>query len=57
MYKDFQSEKVLLTEEMKKKREDDIMKKEKQEITLCNSCGQSMFEVQAELQYPPWLHQ
>ncbi|MCX6259024.1 MAG: OmpH family outer membrane protein [Bacteroidia bacterium] len=30
MYKDFESEKVLLTEEMKKKREDDIMKKEKE---------------------------
>jgi outer membrane protein len=29
MYKDFQSEKVLLTEEMKKKREDAIIKKEK----------------------------
>jgi len=30
MYKDFQSEKVLLTDEMKKKREDDIIKKEKE---------------------------
>ena len=29
MYKDFQSEKVLLTEEMKSKREDEIVKKEK----------------------------
>ena len=29
MYKDFQAEKVLLTEEMKIKREDDIIKKEK----------------------------
>ena len=29
MYKDFQSEKVLLTEEMKQKREDAIIKKEK----------------------------
>jgi outer membrane protein len=29
MYKDFQSEKVLLTEEMKTKREDEIVKKEK----------------------------
>jgi len=30
MYKDYQSEKVLLSEEMKKKREDDIMNKEKE---------------------------
>lgn len=30
MYKDYQAEKVLLTEEMKKKREDDIIAKERQ---------------------------
>jgi outer membrane protein len=30
MYKSYQSEKVLLTEEMKKRREDDIMNKEKE---------------------------
>jgi outer membrane protein len=30
MYKDYQSEKVLLTEEMKKKREDEIVNKEKE---------------------------
>jgi outer membrane protein len=30
MYKDFQSEKVLLTEEMKRKKEDEIVKKEKE---------------------------
>jgi outer membrane protein len=30
MYKDYQSEKVLLSEDMKKKREDDIMNKEKE---------------------------
>ncbi len=30
MYKDYQNDKVLLTEEMKKKRQDDIIKKEKE---------------------------
>ncbi len=30
MYRDYQSEKVLLTEEMKKKREEEILKKEKE---------------------------
>lgn len=30
MYKDYQAEQILLTDEMKRKREDDIMKKEKE---------------------------
>ena len=55
MYKTYQSEKVLLTEEMKKKREEEIVSKEKEAKDLQNKYfGQngSLFKKREELVKP-----